>query len=466
LVITRGQIRPNAHPNSAKPELDPGVVVSQPQRPAWTGGSDEALVPLGRGQEPATDPEDGAAAERAPAPPERAAPPVRPPQPEPPRASAPPAAPPPAETWAPGQPPPPETWPPAQPPPAETETRTPGQPPPAAARDLIDDRSERADRTGRLAGMTSPASGRSTATAADFTPDRYLRGQSPPPRDGWRRFIYWLSGGRINFGPSPAEVAERQLMARAKAPVAGCRSIAVISRKGGVGKTTTTLMLGHTFASLRGDRVVALDGNPDAGSLGYRVKRETAATVTNLLADEQEIVRYADIRTYTNQAPTRLEVVASDDDPRITTALGEEEYRRAIALLERHYNLILLDTGTGVLESATKGILQLAEQIVVVMSPSLDSARAASSTLDWLNENGHAELVRNAIAVVNAVREEGLVEVDKIKDHFQGRCRAVVEVPWDPHLSAGAETQIDRLRPVTRRAYLEVAAAVADGFTA
>ncbi|HET9007425.1 MAG TPA: AAA family ATPase, partial [Actinomycetes bacterium] len=341
-----------------------------------------------------------------------------------------------------------------------------GQPPPEASRDLVAGRPERAARAGRLAGVTSPASGRSTATAADFTPERYLRGQAAPPRDGWRRFVYWLTGGRVNFGPSPAEVAERQLIARAKAPVAGCRSIAVISRKGGVGKTTTTLMLGHTFASLRGDRVVALDGNPDAGSLGYRVRKETAATVTNLLADEQDIIRYADIRSYTNQAPTRLEVVASDDDPRITTALGEEDYRRAIALLERHYNLILLDTGTGVLESATKGILQLAEQIVVVMSPSLDSARAASSTLDWLNENGHAELVRNAIAVVNAVREEGLVEVDKIEEHFQGRCRAVVQVPWDPHLSAGAETQVDRLRPVTRRAYLEVAAAVADGFTA
>ena len=78
------------------------------------------------------------------------------------------------------------------------------------------------------------------------------------------------------------------------------------------------------------------------------MRRETAATVTNLLADEQDIIRYADIRSYTNQASTRLEVVASDDDPRITTALGEEDYRRAIALLERHYNLILLDTGTGV----------------------------------------------------------------------------------------------------------------------
>jgi putative peptide zinc metalloprotease protein len=427
--------------------------VSQQQRPAWTGGSDEALVPLGRGDDAApTTERDGQPADGAQ----------------------------PAEQASPGQAPPadrarpaPEHAPADRYPPIDQRQRTgegipPGRglPPPEASRDLVAGRPERADRAGRLAGVTSPASGRSTATAADFTAERYLRGQAAPPRDGWRRFVYWLTGGRINFGPSPAEQAERQLIARAKAPVAGCRSIAVISRKGGVGKTTTTLMLGHTFASLRGDRVVALDGNPDAGSLGYRVRRETAATVTNLLADEQEIIRYADIRSYTNQAPTRLEVVASDDDPRITTALGEEDYRRAIALLERHYNLILLDTGTGVLESATKGILQLAEQIVVVMSPSLDSARAASSTLDWLNENGHAELVRNAIAVVNAVREEGLVEVDKIEEHFQGRCRAVVRVPWDPHLSAGAETQVDRLRPVTRRAYLEVAAAVADGFTA
>ena len=417
--------------------------MSQQQRPAWTGGSDEAPVPFGRGDDaaPTTGGQGQPADPAAPADQGRTATETRP-----------------ADQRAAVD---------------QRERRTPEPPgwgePPEAPRQPDGERAarvERAPRADRLAGATQPADGRSTATAADFTAERYLRGQAAPPRDGWRRFVYWLSGGRINFGPSPAEVAERRLIARAKTPVAGCRSIAVISRKGGVGKTTTTLMLGHTFASLRGDRVVALDGNPDAGSLGYRVRRETAATVTNLLADEQEIIRYADIRAYTNQAPTRLEVVASDDDPRITTALGEEEYRRAIAMLERHYNLILLDTGTGVLESATKGILQLADQIVVVMSPSLDSARTAASTLDWLNENGYADLVRNAIAVVNAVREEGLVELDKIEEHFQGRCRAVVQVPWDPHLSAGAETLIDRLRPVTRRAYLEVAAAVADGFTA
>jgi putative peptide zinc metalloprotease protein len=102
-------------------------------------------------------------------------------------------------------------------------------------------------------------------------------------------------------------VRERELVGRVKSPVQGCRRIAVVSRKGGVGKTTTTLMLGHTFASLRGDRVIALDGNPDAGSLAYRVRRETTNTIMNLLANHAVIARYADIRAYTSQAPTRLE---------------------------------------------------------------------------------------------------------------------------------------------------------------
>jgi putative peptide zinc metalloprotease protein len=412
-------------------------VTQQPRSP-WTGGyTDEAFVPLGV--------VDDQAAEQAPAEADEARP-VTPEETDDGYRTAAPVE----QHLAPPPPPPVE---PAVAAPPRVERAVPS----------------RADRAAaapprRQRRAMAPAARGPSGTAADFTPERYLRSVGVPPRDGWRRVLYWLTGGRINPGPGPAEVAERQLMARAKTRIAGCRSIAVISRKGGVGKTTTTLMLGHTFASLRGDRVVALDGNPDAGSLGYRVRRETVATVTNLLADEREIVRYADIRAYTNQAPTRLEVVASDDDPRITKALGEEDYRRAIGLLERHYNLICLDTGTGVLESATKGILQLADQIVVVMGPSLDSARTASSTLDWLNENGHAELVGSAVAVINAVRGEGLVEVEKIEEHFAGRCRAVVQVPWDPHLDAGAETQVERLRPSTRRAYLEAAAAVADEF--
>jgi putative peptide zinc metalloprotease protein len=305
---------------------------------------------------------------------------------------------------------------------------------------------------------------RGMLSAADVTQERMLRAPAEAPPSGWRRFLFHLTGGLINAGPSTADMQHRELVGRVKSPVAGCRRIAIVSRKGGVGKTTTTLMLGHTFASLRGDRVIALDGNPDAGSLAYRVRRETSNTITGLLAHRDEIHRYADIRAFTSQAPTRLEVVAADDDPRITDALAERDFRTAVSLLEVHYNLVCLDTGTGVLESAAKGILQVADQIVVVTAASLDSARTASSTLDWLEQNGHSGLVDGAVAVVNGVRPRSQLELDRVIEHFQARCRAVVQVPWDPHLEAGAESSLEQIGEKTRHAYLRLAAAVADGF--
>ena len=303
-------------------------------------------------------------------------------------------------------------------------------------------------------------------TAVAFTEERMLRPSKTPPARGWRKALHRGSFGLINPGPGPSELAERDLTARVKAPINGSRRIAVISRKGGVGKTTTTVMLGHTFASWRGDRVVALDGNPDAGSLGYRVQLETAATVTSLLAERDGIHRYSDVRAYTSQAPTRLEVIASDDDPRITQALTDRDYGAAIDVLDRHYNLILLDTGTGILDSGIQGILREADQIVVVMPPALDGARVAASTLDWLEQHGYGDLVNTAVAVVNGVRPgKGLVEIEKVEAHFADRCAATVRIPWDPHLDAGAQTALADLRPATRRAYLDVAAAAADAFS-
>jgi putative peptide zinc metalloprotease protein len=302
-------------------------------------------------------------------------------------------------------------------------------------------------------------------TAADFTEEAMLRPASRPPARGWRRGVYSATRGAINPGPSAQERHMLELLSQVRTPVRGCRRIVVLSRKGGAGKTTTTLMLGHTLASYRGDRVVALDANPDAGSLAHRMRRETTNTVTTLLAERDWINRYADMRGFTSQSQdTRLEVVASDDDPRITQALGEEDYRRAIEVLDRHYNIVLVDTGTGILDSAIQGILAEADQLVVVMPPALDGARVAAMTLDWLDEHQHADLVRGAVAVVNAVHGRGQLEIDRIEEHFQARCRAVVRIPWDPVLQAGAHTSLADLGDSTRDAYLELAAQVAGAF--
>jgi putative peptide zinc metalloprotease protein len=298
-----------------------------------------------------------------------------------------------------------------------------------------------------------------------FTEQTMLRPRPPQPRHGWRHGLYAATNGRINVGPSAAEQREQERVSRVRTAVRGPRRVVMLSRKGGVGKTTTTVMLGHTFAVHRGDRVVALDANPDAGSLIYRIPRESPETVTSLLGEREHISRYADIRRYTSQAPSRLEVVASADDPGITAALSDREYRDAIGLLERHYSLILIDTGTGILDAAVQGILMEADQLVVVMPPALDGARVAAATLDWLNQHGHPDLVETAVAVINTTRGTARwVDLDLIEKHFAARCAGTVRIPWDPVLEAGAQTELDDLRPATRDAYLELAETVAAQF--
>jgi MinD-like ATPase involved in chromosome partitioning or flagellar assembly len=305
----------------------------------------------------------------------------------------------------------------------------------------------------------------STRTADDLTADTVLRGTGRPPQSGWRRLIHRMTGGAVSPGASRGDRERAEQLQAIRTLVTHPRRITVLSRKGGVGKTTTTLMLGQTLASERGDRIIAVDGNPDAGNLGYRIApRGPESSVTDLLNELENIHRYADMRKFTTQTAIGLEVLRSDDDPQISTALGDQEYGAIMSLLDRFYNLILIDTGTGILDSAVQGILDGTDQIVLVVSPSLDAARSASQTLDWLTEHGFVGLVENAVAVINQTKRSSMVDVARIEDHFWDRCGATVRIPWDGFLEAGAETELDDLRPATREAYRHLAAAVARRF--
>ncbi|GAA4812462.1 MinD/ParA family protein [Actinomycetospora chlora] len=325
---------------------------------------------------------------------------------------------------------------------------------------------ERAPVAGRFTtpgrGAGAPAAGPGTY---DLSSAQLLRPSKRPPQTGWRRALFVGTGGLVNPGESTSDAARRELIARVNQPLHGCYKIAMLSLKGGVGKTTMTTTLGSTFASLRGDRVIAVDANPDRGTLSQKIPLETTATVRHLLRDANRVRRYSDVRAYTSQGPSRLEILASEQDPAVSEAFSEVDYRRTVTLLEHFYNVVLTDCGTGLMHSAMKGVLDVADSLLIVSSASIDGARSASATLDWLDAHGYRDLVSRSVAVINYVRRSsGNVDLDRVADHFAARCRAVVRMPFDPHLEEGAEIELEKLSSRTRSALLELAATVADDF--
>nr|WP_240918627.1 MinD/ParA family protein [Rhodococcus sp. 14C212] len=299
----------------------------------------------------------------------------------------------------------------------------------------------------------------------DLTSGALVRRSRRSPVTGWRRSVHRLTGGILAPGESADEAHRRELVDRIRQPISGDYRIAVLSLKGGVGKTTTTVGLGATFASLRGDCVVAVDANPDFGTLAQRVPQQTESTVRDLLAAAPRISRYSDVRAHTSQAPSRLEVLASERDPAVSEAFSEDDYRRVVEILRVYYNVVLTDCGTGIMHSAMRGVLALAHALVLVASPAIDGARSAAATLDWLQHHGFGALVERTVVVISAARPGGTnIDMEAVTGHFLARCRAVQVVPFDEHLAEGAEIDLGLLRPATRRAFLELAAMVADDF--
>ena len=312
-----------------------------------------------------------------------------------------------------------------------------------------------------------PAGARRTVARESVSAALLGPGRHKAPSGGWRRAIAGVTRGLVRVPEPAAQRRRRDLTARARAPISrGHHQVAVLSLKGGVGKTTTTIGLGATLASVRPDRVIAVDASPDRGTLSDRLRLETAATVRDLLNERQQIRGYPDIRAYTTQAPSGLEVLGSDRDPASPVAFDEAGYRDVAALLEPYYAICLADCGTGLRHSAMSGVLRLADQIVLVSSPSVDGARSASAALDWLLAQGHGILARQAVVVLDVVRPPGKSAVDlaRLGQQFTARCRAVVTVPYDPHLEEGTEVHPGRLNPATADAFLALAAEVGDGF--
>lgn len=322
-------------------------------------------------------------------------------------------------------------------------------------------------RRDRLKGGTSDV----PESAAMLTADRLIeprRRHRPAPEGGFNSFLYAVTFHNVNLGDSKKVRARKEIEARmAKKFEGGTRFVPVLTRKGGVGKTTITTLLGMALADVREDRVIAIDANPDRGTLSERVHKQTRATVRDVVTKASSVVGFTDFANLVSRDITRLDVLASDTDPLLSEAFSEDDYNVVADLAQRFYSIALTDCGTGIVHSVMRATLNRADSVVIVSGGSVDEARLASETLTWLEANGYGDLVRNAVVAINtATQGTQLVKLEEIESHFRSRVRATVRIPYDPQLAAGSVVSYRDLHAVTKQAARELAALVMDGLPA
>jgi MinD-like ATPase involved in chromosome partitioning or flagellar assembly len=305
---------------------------------------------------------------------------------------------------------------------------------------------------------------------ATALPTSFVREQKPRPKRGFRGFLYRVTGGSWNMGPSALEREEEELARRISRQLHGSFNTAVLSLKGGIGKTSSTVGVGLTLAEFRGDPPCAIDANPDSGDLVERALGEgiyqqaTPRTITDLLKNLDSINSLTELSRYMHHSG-RLHLIAGEQDPEVSDSLTAEEYLRIRKLIGSYYSVALTDCGTGVTHNAMSGILQSADNLIIAAGYAVSGAKRARSTLQWLASHGYEDLARNAIVVITDKDEvSSRVDKDAIEKHLAGMCRELIAVPHDRGVADGDLVTLDVLKPETRRAYKEIAAAIVDGY--
>lgn len=294
----------------------------------------------------------------------------------------------------------------------------------------------------------------------------------------------------IGYAPAPRRAAEPGYPVRAQRPQSAPdpeveRAISVLRRdlgaprvlafanpKGGVHKTTATVLAAATVGSVRGRGVLAWDDNELRGTLGLRAgSARHARTIRHLVADLIEIeARHGTdlinrLDDYLRHASDgSYDVLAGEESPRFAQRLDQHTVRRVLELLRRTHDVICVDTGNNVESSNWQTVLRAADQLVVTTVPREDAAFTADWMLDLLHDIGMGELAENAVTLLSCPTPGHSPLLDDLRRHFATRTRAVAVVPYDPALETGSSIEYAKLQPETRDAWLQAASMMIEPF--
>lgn len=294
--------------------------------------------------------------------------------------------------------------------------------------------------------------------------ERFLADRRRPRAShGWRKAIAHITRGRINPGPSAEQEHAAELIGRIRASLDGVHKVAFVSAKGGVGKSTMTVAVGNIIARARGDRVIAVDVDPDLGDLSARFS-ERGGPQANIehVASLPNAQRYSDVRMHTVINNDRLELLAAQNDPKSTYKLGPEDYAATMKILEFHCNVVLLDCGTSITDPLFTTIADDVTGLVVVASQDVRGVEGALATVNWLYAHGFEGLLQQTVVALNATRDgHPLIDLKTVENEFSKFVPEVLRVPYDRHLAEGVAVDLSALKARTRTAVLELAGGVA-----
>jgi MinD-like ATPase involved in chromosome partitioning or flagellar assembly len=292
--------------------------------------------------------------------------------------------------------------------------------------------------------------------ADDLDPEQLTRARhhrDPLTRQAVRRVREVLGMG------ASREVREATARAeRLRQPVTTIRRIAVLSSRGGAGKTTVSTLVATALAAGRPDRVLAVDAAARLGSLALLAGASSPRPVAGLGRAAPQPQAFEDAEPHLGRTDSGLWLLTgpttSDREPQLDLPI----YQAAVAALSRFFAVLVTDCGPDPASRLNLGVLEDAHALALVAPATVDGVVSAHQSVVRLRQTSASLVPRTVVVLSNHTPHTGAVDLRRGTRALASQGVRVARLPYDRHLAAGARLRPGLLGERTTTAVIELAA--------
>lgn len=278
-----------------------------------------------------------------------------------------------------------------------------------------------------------------------------------------------LAKAGIKLAPSTAErerLAEAERLHRSEETIRRATwsravGILVANRKGGVGKTPTSVIVGGLLAYIRGGSVAIMEVSDDPGTLTFRTEGAPVMGIGDLVRDADSIGSAGQLAGYTAPQTSYASVIGSIGS---RAQLTGGDVRRVAEVLDRHYLIRVMDSGNQPSSSAFEGAVETADALVIPVLNSADVVLEAVALLQQLRASGpKGRALADTATVIRLT--DGRPENPQLVEHltrliYEQNVANAFTIPYDPHIAERGPITIAKLSPATRAAFTAATAGI------
>ncbi|WP_063045013.1 hypothetical protein [Nocardia pseudovaccinii] len=276
----------------------------------------------------------------------------------------------------------------------------------------------------------------------------------------------------LSLAPKPDSVEMRLRTAAViiAGPIPEFKVVTVANLKGGVGKTPMAIGLASTMATHRGaSSVVCADLSEVGGSLADRAAAAPTPdqNVIALLSAADEIrQRPATLTRLMTRQPTGEDLIAGRQGLAGTAPLEVEQAAALAAIVSRHREILIADTGNNQLAGSWQWAVSRADVLVVPVPLRRDAAIAAARMLLDIADIDPEVLARTVVIVTDGPGDQPMVETEAVDTFVRLDVAKVLRMPYEPLFAGGEPIVTSQMRATTTESLTVIAATVVELMTA